>query len=159
MSPSASLRVGIGTDFHVLRRGRKFVLAGVVVEEKFGPEGFSDADPLTHSIIDALLGATGGPDIGELFPPGDLRWKDASSLNLLKIVLDSIEKNWKVLQVDSVLHVDRPQLAPFKKEIVRAISNILKAPFNLKFKTFESKFKRAAFAISVCLVEKIDYGG
>ena len=82
---SASLRAGIGFDTHRLEAGRRLILGGVEIEESdAGLAGHSDADVLTHAVIDALLGAAGLGDIGQHFPDTDERWKDADSLALLR---------------------------------------------------------------------------
>ncbi len=78
-----TLRVGLGYDVHRVQAGRPLLLGGVRFESEWGLAGHSDADVLLHAIGDALLGAAGLGDLGEHFPPGDARWKDASSLDLL----------------------------------------------------------------------------
>ena len=80
-------RVGIGYDSHRFADGRRLVLGGVEIEHERGLEGHSDADVLTHAVIDALLGAGGLGDLGTLFPPDDERWRDADSLDLLRTVV------------------------------------------------------------------------
>jgi 2-C-methyl-D-erythritol 2,4-cyclodiphosphate synthase len=81
------LRVGIGYDSHRFAEGRRLVLGGVEIDHPVGLEGHSDADVVTHALIDALLGAAGLGDLGTHFPPDDERWRDADSLDLLRTVL------------------------------------------------------------------------
>ena len=84
------MSVGIGYDSHRFAEGRRLVLGGVEIEHERGLAGHSDADVLTHAVIDALLGAAGGGDIGTLFPDDDERWRDADSIDLLRTVVGTI---------------------------------------------------------------------
>jgi len=96
------MRVGIGYDVHPLTQGRRLVLGGVAVPFERGLSGWSDADVLTHAIIDALLGAAALGDIGGHFPPGEAEYKDISSLVLLGRVRDELAKNgWQVGNIDA----------------------------------------------------------
>ena len=96
-----SARAGIGYDAHRFAVGRRLVLGGVEVPHEAGLEGHSDADVLTHAVIDAVLGAGGLGDLGTLFPPEDERWKDAHSLDLLRVALGNLRG--KVSNVDATL--------------------------------------------------------
>ncbi|MGB9723823.1 MAG: 2-C-methyl-D-erythritol 4-phosphate cytidylyltransferase [Chloroflexia bacterium] len=108
------LRIGLGYDIHRLRAGRRLVLGGVEVPFSRGLVGHSDADVLTHAVMDALLGAAGLGDIGTHFPPEDPAWKDASSLSLLERVVARLsEAGWAPRQVSAVLVAERPRLGPF----------------------------------------------
>ncbi len=108
------MRVGIGYDVHPLTPGRKLVLGGVDIPFERGLSGWSDADVLTHAIIDALLGATGLGDIGSHFPPGELEYKDISSLVLLKRVKDELaETGWLIANVDATVVAEQPRLRDF----------------------------------------------
>lgn len=107
------MRVGFGYDVHRLKAGRPLVLGGVTVPSDVGPEGHSDADVLTHAIIDALLGASALGDIGKHFPDTDEEWRGADSIGLLQIVVDRVAAaGFVVGNVDSVVVLQRPKLRP-----------------------------------------------
>jgi 2-C-methyl-D-erythritol 2,4-cyclodiphosphate synthase len=113
------MRVGIGFDVHRFGTGRRLVLAGVEFDEDVGLVGHSDADVLTHAVIDALLGAAGLGDIGQHFPDVDERWRDASSIEMLMAVRHMLEaQNYQPVNVDVSLVAERPRLAP-KVEAMR----------------------------------------
>ena len=108
------MRVGIGYDVHRLAPGRRLVLGGVKVASKQGLIGWSDADILTHAVIDALLGAAAMGDIGRHFPPGDPQYKDISSLILLERVKGMLkEKGWRVGNIDAVIVAEQPKLKDY----------------------------------------------
>jgi 2-C-methyl-D-erythritol 2,4-cyclodiphosphate synthase len=110
-----SVRTGIGYDSHRLAAGRRLVLGGVEIPHDHGLEGHSDADVLTHAIIDALLGAAGLGDIGEHFPDSDPRFRDADSVELLREVVGRVRAaGFAVLNVDATVVLERPKLAPFR---------------------------------------------
>lgn len=107
------MRVGIGFDIHRFGEGRRLVLGGVEFEGETGLVGHSDADVVTHAVIDALLGAAGLGDIGRHFPNTDDRWRDASSLEMLAAVLEMLEvENYQPVNVDATVVAERPQLGP-----------------------------------------------
>ena len=107
------MRVGIGYDVHPLTAGRPLVLGGVHIEHPSGLDGHSDADVLTHSVIDALLGAAGLGDIGRLFPAGDARFKDASSLDMLSTAAAAVrDAGFRVVNVDCTVIAQEPRLQP-----------------------------------------------
>ena len=111
--PTMGLRIGQGYDVHRLEEGRPLILGGVVVPFARGLAGHSDADVLTHAIIDALLGALAAGDIGQLFPDSNAQYKDISSLVLLEQVGTLIaERGARVLHIDAVVAAQRPKLAP-----------------------------------------------
>ena len=113
--PPMNLRIGHGYDIHRLVAGRPLILAGVPLDHPggLGLDGHSDADVLVHALMDALLGALSLGDIGEHFPPGDDRWKDADSLKLLTQVMAMVrEHGWEVINVDLVVVAERPRLRP-----------------------------------------------
>ena len=111
---NGKLRVGIGFDVHSLTQGRRLVLGGIDIPFDKGLSGWSDADVLTHAIIDALLGAAALGDIGSHFPPGDPQYKDISSLILLERIRDELAKNgWQVNNVDATIVAERPRLRDF----------------------------------------------
>ena len=108
------MQVGIGYDVHRLAPGRRLVLGGVEIPSAQGLIGWSDADVLTHAVIDALLGAAAMGDIGSHFPPGDPQYKDISSLILLKRVRDMLkEKGWQVVNVDATIVAEQPKLREY----------------------------------------------
>jgi 2-C-methyl-D-erythritol 2,4-cyclodiphosphate synthase len=109
------LRIGQGYDVHRLVAGRPLILAGVSLNHPagLGLDGHSDADVLVHALMDALLGALSLGDIGQHFPPGDPRWKDADSLLLLERVMALVrERGWGLINVDLVVVAERPKLRP-----------------------------------------------
>lgn len=107
----ADVRVGVGYDVHRLVRGRRLVLCGVEIESDVGLEGHSDADVALHALCDALLGAAARGDIGHHFPPGDERWRDADSLDLLRRVGEQLG-DYAIGNVDVTVIAERPRLAP-----------------------------------------------
>tara|TARA_B100000989_G_scaffold120498_1_gene88848 strand:- start:1042 stop:1542 length:501 start_codon:yes stop_codon:yes gene_type:complete len=126
---SPKFRIGNGYDIHRLVGGRKLIIAGVLLKhpDNLGLGGHSDADVLTHSIMDALLGALSLGDIGKYFPPSDDKWKDANSLFLLSEVIKLIRKEgWEVNNIDSVVVAERPKIQPYLELMKRNISNTLK---------------------------------
>jgi 2-C-methyl-D-erythritol 2,4-cyclodiphosphate synthase len=105
--------VGIGYDVHPLTTGRALVIGGVRIKHPTGLDGHSDADVLTHAVIDALLGAAGLGDIGKLFPAGDARFKDASSLDLLATAVRAVQSaGYRIVNVDSTVIAEEPRLDP-----------------------------------------------
>jgi 2-C-methyl-D-erythritol 2,4-cyclodiphosphate synthase len=120
------LRVGIGYDTHPLVKGRKLIIGGVEIPFNKGLSGWSDADVLTHAIIDALLGAAALGDIGSHFPPGDLQYKDISSLVLLKEVRDKLAaQGWRIGNIDATVITEEPKLAKFISQIRLKLSQTL----------------------------------
>jgi 2-C-methyl-D-erythritol 2,4-cyclodiphosphate synthase len=108
-----NIRIGNGYDIHRLTEGRALILGGVKIEYHLGLLGHSDADVLTHAIMDALLGALSLGDIGHYFPPTDPQWAGANSLNLLTQVHQLIQsKGWKIGNIDSVIVAEQPKLKP-----------------------------------------------
>ncbi len=108
-----TLRIGNGYDIHRLVVGRPLILGGVTIAHDHGLEGHSDADVLTHAIMDALLGALSLGDIGHYFPPGDPQWAGADSLKLLAQVQALVmEQGWRVGNIDTVIVAEQPKLKP-----------------------------------------------
>jgi 2-C-methyl-D-erythritol 2,4-cyclodiphosphate synthase len=132
---------GIGYDSHRLVAGRALILGGVRIKSDLGLDGHSDADVLTHAVIDALLGAAGMGDIGEHFPDSDERYRDARSIGLLQTVLERLgEGGYQVLGVDTTLVMERPKLGPHRAEIRAGLAEALALPVervNLKATTGE----------------------
>jgi len=120
------MQVGIGYDVHRLAPGRRLVLGGVEVPSAQGLIGWSDADVLTHAVIDALLGAAVMGDIGSHFPPGDPQYKDISSLVLLKRVMDMLkERGWRVVNVDATIVAEQPKLRDHIDDMRHKLSKTL----------------------------------
>ena len=116
-------RVGFGFDLHPLVAGRPLILGGVTVASEVGLDGHSDADVLTHAIGEALLGALALGDLGRHFPDTDPRYKGASSLGLLRSVMDLIAtKGARVVNVDVTVICQAPRLAPFLPEMARQLA-------------------------------------
>ena len=133
-----SVTTGIGWDVHRLAEGRDLVLGGVRIEHDRGLDGHSDADVLTHAIIDALLGAAGLGDIGEHFPDTDAAYAGADSLALLASVLDRVrQQGWRVVHVDTTIAMERPKLKPHKAAIRARLEQALGCTANLKATTGE----------------------
>lgn len=138
---AALVRSGLGTDLHRLVPGRRLVLGGVEVPSQLGLLGHSDADALTHAVIDALLGAAGLGDIGEAYPDNDPQWKDADSLALLRHTVERLRQaGLRPLQVDATIHAERPKLKPWKPAMRATLAAALGLPpeaVNVKAKTGE----------------------
>jgi 2-C-methyl-D-erythritol 2,4-cyclodiphosphate synthase len=128
-------RVGIGYDSHRLVEGERLVIGGVEIEHDRGLVGHSDADVLTHAVIDALLGACGLGDLGELFPDDEEQWRDADSTDLLRVVLGRM--TGAVMNVDVTVICEQPKLAPYKAEISAHLAEVLSAPVSVKASTNE----------------------
>lgn len=121
-----SHRVGIGYDIHRLEPGRAMVLGGVAIPSDVGPVGHSDADVLLHALTDALLGAIGVPDIGELFPNTDPRWRGAASSVFVEAAMQRVcAAGMRVGNVDAVVVAEQPRLAPHKPAIRASIARLL----------------------------------
>ncbi|MEO6690902.1 MAG: 2-C-methyl-D-erythritol 2,4-cyclodiphosphate synthase [Saprospiraceae bacterium] len=121
------MRVGFGYDVHRFAEGRKLILGGVEIPYGRGLDGHSDADVLLHSICDALLGAAGLRDIGHYFPNTDEKWKDASSLILLKETYKLLKKKkFKIINIDSTILLEEPKISPFIDEMKKNIADTLK---------------------------------
>jgi len=120
-------RVGIGYDIHRKAPGRRLVLGGVELQSEGGLEGHSDADVLLHAVGDALLGAVALGDLGRHFPPGEARWKDASSLELLRLIRAMLDgRGARVLNVDATLVAEEPRIAPVREAMCVNIAQALR---------------------------------
>ncbi len=120
------VRVGVGYDVHSLTPGRRLVLGGVEIPFDRGLDGWSDADVLTHAVIDALLGAAALGDIGSHFPPGEPQYKGISSLTLLAVVRDKLAENgWQVDNIDATIVAEKPELREFIDGMRKQLSQAL----------------------------------
>jgi 2-C-methyl-D-erythritol 2,4-cyclodiphosphate synthase len=120
------IRIGNGYDIHRLVTGRPLILGGVTIEHEMGLLGHSDADVLTHAITDALLGALSLGDIGTYFPPSDPQWAGANSLKLLDQVYRMVrDRDWAIVNIDSVIVAERPKLKPHIARISASLAEAL----------------------------------
>lgn len=120
------MRIGVGYDVHPLRPGRPLVIGGVRIEHSSGLDGHSDADVLTHAVIDAMLGAAGLGDIGAHFPPDDARYKGASSLQLLSEAARVVgNAGFRVINVDSTVVAQAPRMQPHLEHMARNLARHL----------------------------------
>ena len=120
------MRIGHGYDVHRLVEGRKLILGGVEIEHYYGLLGHSDADVLTHAVMDALLGAAGLWDIGHAFPDTDPAYEGISSLLLLERVVEMLrEKGYRVGNVDATILAQRPKLAPHIPEMCKNLASVM----------------------------------
>jgi 2-C-methyl-D-erythritol 2,4-cyclodiphosphate synthase len=120
------MRIGIGYDVHPLVKERRLILGGVDIPFRRGLGGWSDADALTHAIIDALLGAAALGDIGTHFPPGEAQYKDISSLELLKTTGEKLAaEGWHIVNIDATVIAEEPKLAGYIKKMRQSLSQAL----------------------------------
>lgn len=136
-----TFRSGIGYDVHRFAEGRPLVLGGVTVLSDKGLIGHSDADVLTHAVIDALLGAAALGDIGDHFPDTDRKWKDARSVELLTIVRDKVaQRGYAIRSVDAAVQCEAPRLGPYRDRMrveLAAAMRLDRSQVNVKFGTNE----------------------
>jgi 2-C-methyl-D-erythritol 2,4-cyclodiphosphate synthase len=122
----ADIRIGNGYDMHRLVEGRPLILGGIEIEHSLGLDGHSDADVLTHAIMDAMLGALSLGDIGHYFPPTDPKWKGANSLDLLRQVNQLLlQRGWRISNLDSVVVAERPKLKPHIEAMRSRLATVL----------------------------------
>lgn len=155
------MRIGHGYDVHRLTAGRKLILGGVEIPSEKGLLGHSDADVLTHAIMDALLGAAALGDIGGLFPDTDPRFKDADSLRLLQVVCEEIgKKGYSISNIDSTVIAQAPKIKPYIAQMqqnLARVCNVEQEQINIKATTeeklgFTGRGEGIA-AHAVCLIE------
>lgn len=156
------MRAGIGYDVHMFQKNRKLILGGVEIKHPAGLAGHSDADVLVHAIMDSLLGAAGLDDIGVYFPDTDDAFKNISSLNLLSKVGTIIkEAGYTVINIDSIIIMEKPKVAPYTAQMKKNIARALEADeerIGIKATTTESLGfcgrGEGAAAQAVALLEK-----
>lgn len=136
------MRIGQGYDVHRLAKDRKLILGGVEIPYEFGLLGHSDADVLTHAVMDALLGAAGMGDIGRHFPDTDPKYAGADSLKLLAAVVEKLANaGWKVGNIDSTIVAQRPKLAPYLPQMQKNLADVMgvqQSQVNIKATTEET---------------------
>lgn len=126
------MRVGIGYDIHRLKKGYDLILGGVKIAHDQGLIGHSDADVLTHALIDALLGAAALGDIGRYFPDDDPQYQNISSLILLKKTIDLLEdKNYNINNIDLIIIAEKPRILPYNEKIVSKLTEVLDIEENM----------------------------
>lgn len=153
------MRIGQGYDIHRLVEGRPLILGGIHLPYERGLLGHSDADVLTHAIIDALLGAAALGDIGHYFPPEDPRWKGADSIFLLEKVVGLVyDRGWQIANIDSVVVAEQPKLKPHLLDIRERLATAMgiaveqinvKATTNEKLGPVGSGDAMASFAVAL----------
>ena len=156
------IRIGLGRDMHRLVEGRSFLLGGTEIPFEKGELGHSDGDVLAHAVCDALLGAAGLGDIGELYPPGNPAWKDADSIELLKSAWQKVKsRGWRLVNLDCMVSCEEPKILPYRDTIRQSLAEALEADSGqifVKGKTNEGLGPigtgEAVEALAVCLLEK-----
>ena len=119
--------VGFGYDVHKFKKNRKLFLGGVKISDTNGLDGHSDADVLIHALMDALLGAAGQKDIGHFFPNTDMKYKNISSVEMLKIVVKTLKtKKYKIVNVDMTVVAEKPKIYPYIDDMKKVLSETLK---------------------------------
>ena len=158
-----NLRIGHGYDVHRLKTGRALILGGVNIPYDLGLDGHSDADVLTHAIMDALLGAAAAGDIGKLFPDNDEAFRGISSLELLRRVkLYLAEKNYKIVNVDATIIAQAPKLSPYRETMRENLAKVMEVDVeqvSVKATTEEhlgfTGSGEGIAAHAVCLIERV----
>ncbi|MCK5177693.1 MAG: 2-C-methyl-D-erythritol 2,4-cyclodiphosphate synthase [Candidatus Aenigmarchaeota archaeon] len=156
-------RIGNGYDIHRLTENRKLILGGVEIPFEKGLLGHSDADVLIHAIMDAMLGALCLGDIGQHFPPSDPKFKDISSLELLKYVNDLIKnKKYSIANIDSIIQAEKPELMTYilaMKKTIAEVLEIKKEKISVKATTMEGLGVigegKAIASSAIILLEKV----
>ncbi len=154
------MRIGIGYDSHRLVEGRRLIIGGVDIAFEKGLLGHSDGDVLCHAVIDSILGAAGLGDIGRHFPDSDPKWKDASSIELLKYIMELISADgYRVTWIDTIVIAEKPRLAPHIEAMKEAFSRSGIHTINIKAKTNEGMgfigTGEGIVAQAICLLAKV----
>ena len=142
-TPSVPFAIGHGYDLHRLEPahdGRKLIIGGVVIADDVAPISHSDGDVVLHAIVDALLGAIGGGDIGEMFPNSDPRWKDAASRIFVEEVWRRVRQRGNSLgNLDITIQLERPKIGPHKQAMIQKLRELLggSGTINIKAATNE----------------------
>lgn len=155
------MRIGQSQDVHRLVEGRELIIGGVKIPYEKGLLGHSDADVLTHAIIESLIGAMGLKDIGTHFSDKDPKYEGISSLKLLSYTKEMLdENNYKVVNIDSLIMIERPKMAPYLDQMKENIANCLEIDsslVNIKATCFEKMgfvgSGEGAIAQAICLID------
>ncbi len=155
------MRIGQGYDIHPLREGRALVLGGITIPHSQGLDGHSDADALTHAVCDALLGAMGEGDLGTHYPASNPAFKDMSSLVMLEHVVQTLkEKQYILMNLDTVICAQAPKLAPYLNDMRKSLARVLGVDthqVNIKVKSGEGigmiGRKEGIAVLAVCLIQ------
>ena len=156
------IRVGLGYDIHRLIEGRRLLLGGIELPFEKGEDGHSDGDVLFHAITDAVLGAAGLGDIGSFFPPEDMKWKDADSVQLLKTIMEKVRAaGWQIENLDCVVKLEKPKFIPYRQQVIESIARTLQIQPDQVFVKAKTGEKLppvgsgdAVEATAVCLLSK-----
>ncbi len=160
----STMRIGQGYDIHPLREGRALILGGVSIPHSHGLDGHSDADALTHAVCDALLGAMGEGDLGTRYPSSNPAFKDLSSLLMLENVIETLkEKQFCLVNLDTVICAQSPKLAPYMAAMQESLARVLKVDsqlVNIKVKSGEGigMIGRAEgiAVLAICLIQSLN---
>ena len=148
-------RIGFGSDIHRLEAGKPLILGGVKIESEFGAVGHSDADALLHAITDAIFGALALGDIGSHFSDRDERWKNADSrLFLTEAVRMLKAENYRIVNIDSTIHLEKPKLRPHIEKMREQVAQILE--INLKQVSIKAKTGEKVDAVGQNLAVKAE---
>lgn len=158
------IRTGIGFDAHRFKKGVDLILGGIIIPSEFGLEGHSDADVLTHAVMDALLGAVAAGDIGRHFPDSDSEWKDACSVEMLNHVAGIVnDRGYKINNFDVTVVAEQPKLAPYIERMRQKLEKYSDVPLDcisVKATTVEKMGaigrKEGIAAMAIATVEKLD---
>lgn len=157
------MRIGQSIDIHQLKQGRPLILGGISIEHEKGLDGHSDADVLTHAIMESILGALSLGDLGKHFPDTDPIYKGANSLQMCACVYEMmIQKGYKIGNVDATIVIERPKLAPYIEQMRNNIAKILHCRLDqISIKATRGEkmgfigHEEGAAAFSVCLLEEV----
>ncbi|NLI55853.1 2-C-methyl-D-erythritol 2,4-cyclodiphosphate synthase [bacterium] len=152
------MKIGIGFDFHIIKKNLPLFLGGVELKKEYGLFSDTDGDILIHSLIDAILGAIGEKDIGETF---NENWKGKKSSELLINTMEILNrKNFKIINIDSIIIIEAIKISIYKEKIIENLSNLIgieKEKINIKGKTMEKMgyigHKKGGAALTVVLIE------
>jgi 2-C-methyl-D-erythritol 2,4-cyclodiphosphate synthase len=134
-APTAPFLIGHGYDIHRLQPGGKLTLCGIVVSQEMSPIAHSDGDVVYHALVDALLGAMGFGDIGEMFPNSDPKWKDAQSRVFVEAALRRASRaGYAPTNIDVTLLIEKPKIKPFKPQMLESLRKLVGTGVTLNIK-------------------------
>ncbi|MDH5427770.1 MAG: 2-C-methyl-D-erythritol 2,4-cyclodiphosphate synthase [Nitrospirota bacterium] len=160
----STIRIGQGYDIHPLKEGRALILGGITIPHSRGLDGHSDADALTHAVCDALLGAMGEGDLGTRYPASNSAYKNLSSLLMLENVVQTLmEKNYGLVNLDTVICAQAPKLSPYMKVMQESLVRVLQVEshqVNVKVKSGEGigmiGREEGIAVLAVCLIQSLN---